>query len=155
MNKRKKANQRRIQYNSIGHRVQSTNTVGRIPLIHNIVKISPKVFKRKQATINLPLLYKTNATSTEISPSNKSKHIAKQTVTIINSETTIPSLYNNKNNNNSNVSSGMYKQQQHDNETSKTTTKNSVNFNINIGINNKQNKSTDNIPVQRLDIEKK
>ena len=47
LNKRKKANQRKIQYNSIGHRVPSTNTGGRIPLIHNIVKISPIVFKRK------------------------------------------------------------------------------------------------------------
>ena len=88
LNKRKKANQRKIQYNSIGQRVPSTNTGGRIPLIHNIVKISPIVFKRKQATLNLFLLNKTNATSTKISPSNKSNHIAKQTVNIINPETT-------------------------------------------------------------------
>ena len=109
LNKRKKENQRQIQYNSIGHRVHSTNTVGRIPLIHNIVKISPIVFKRKQATLNLLLLNKTKATSTEISPSNKPNHIAKQTVIIINPETTLPSLHNSKKNNNT-VSIVMYKQ---------------------------------------------
>ena len=46
-NQRKKANQRQVQYNSIGQRVYSTNIVGRIPLIHNIVKLSPILFKRK------------------------------------------------------------------------------------------------------------
>ena len=90
----KKANQRQIQYNSIGQRVYSTNIVGRIPLIHNIVKVSPIVFKRKQAILDILLHNKTTEATTEISTSKQSDNITKQTVTIIDSETTIPRLLN-------------------------------------------------------------
>ena len=72
LNQRKKTNQRQKQYDSIGQRVYSTNIVGRIPLIHNIVKISPIVFKRKQATLNILLHKKTeNTTKTSTSLRNK------------------------------------------------------------------------------------
>ena len=72
----------------------STNIVGRIPLIHNIVKVSPIVFKRKQAILDILLHNKTTEATTEISTSKQSDNITKQTVTIIDSETTIPRLLN-------------------------------------------------------------
>ena len=72
----------------------STNIVGRIPLIHNIVKVSPIVFKRKQAILDILLHNKTTEATTEISTSKQSDNITKQTVTIIDSERTIPRLLN-------------------------------------------------------------
>ena len=73
LNQRKKANQRHIQYNSIVERVYSTNIVGRIPLIHNIVNILPIVFKRKQSTINM-LLHNTTKEKTKETPTNNNRN---------------------------------------------------------------------------------
>ena len=77
LNQRKKANQRHIQYNSIVERLYSTNIVGRIPLIHNIVKISPIVFKRKQSTINM-LLHNTTKEKTKEKPINKKQKLSRK-----------------------------------------------------------------------------
>ena len=52
------------------------------------------------------------------------------------------------------MSTVTYKQRQHNNETSKTTIINSVKFNTNIEINNKQNNSTDNFSIKGIDKEK-
>ena len=78
LNQRKKANQRQVQYNSIGQRVYSTNIVGRIPLIHNIVKLSPIVFKRKQSTLNMLLYNKITENMKEISTKKQSNNITKK-----------------------------------------------------------------------------
>ena len=153
MNQRKKKNQRQIQYNSIGQRVYSTNIVGRRPLIHNIVKISPIVFKRKQATLNILLLDKTTKHTIEISTSNQSDIITKQTITIIDSETIIPRLRNSTKKD-SIVLPSTYKPQQYENKQSKTTTVNSEKYNNSKQINNKKDNGTDNISVKRFNKEK-
>ena len=111
LNQRKKANQRQIQYNSIEQRVYSTNIVGRIPLIHNIVKVSPIVFKRKRSILNMLLYNKTIKNMKETSTKKQSNNIAKKTVNIRESETAIPRIHISTNND-STVLPLQYKQQQ-------------------------------------------
>ena len=93
--------------------------------MRNIVKISPIVFKRKQATLNMLLHNKTTENMKNISTKKQSNNITKKTVNIKKkTETKIPRILISTKSD-SIVLLVKYKQQQYNKESSKTTTINS------------------------------